>query len=317
MAFETGGATSANDLLDKLRIFAAANGWTVDANGARSDGTTGNYAVMRRGTSIYAVFFTDTSAGSASDPGPYIGCYTYPGAYNSGVNAMAQANKTTGSLCNKMTGPFQAYYFFASGDYLHAVVEVTPGMFRHFGAGLLESAGALTTGAYNHALRWNYGTSDINAVSSANHAIPFDSAGGQSAGWRGTEVRADSDGSTPRNLWIYDQSPADPNGGWAGWIGSGQHAASPIYALARIPPSTLTGRAVLLPLLVAIDRPSSNLSFAGSPRDMRLIRIDNLAPGASITIGPDTWRVFPLVRKNGAVGTESSLAYGYAYRVVP
>jgi len=316
MAFETGASSSANDLLDKLRIFAAANGWTVDANGARTDGTTGNFVVMRRGTAVYAVFFTDQGAGSSVDPGPYIGCYTYPGPYNSGANAMAQANKTTGSLCNKMTGPFQAYYFFASGDYLHAVVEISPGLFRHFGVGLLESAGGVTTGAYNHALRWHYGTTEINSAVSQNHAVPFDSNGSNS-GWHGTDVRADSDGTVPRNVYVFDQAAADPNGGWAGWLGSNQHAGSPVHSLARVAPSTLTGRAVLLPLLVAVDRPSGNVSFVGSPRDMRLTRIDNLAPGASVTIGADTWRVFPVVRKNGAVGTESSLAYAYAYRVVP
>jgi len=317
MAFETGGASSAADLLDKLRIFAAANGWTIDANVARSDGPTGNVVVMRRGTAIYAAVYTDTAAGSSIDPGPYIGCYTYPGAYSGAANAMAQANKTSGSQCNKMTGPFQAYYFFSAGDYLHAVVEVSPGLFRHFGIGILEASGALTSGAYNHALRWHYGPTEVNVATSDNHAVPFDS-NGSSQGWLGTELRADSDSVSPRTIRLYDVSPADPNGGWAGWLSGGaQHAGSPLNPLARVGPSTLTGRTVLLPLITSIDRPSGNVSIVGGPRDMRLVRIDNLAPAATLTVGPDTWRAFPVCRKNGDAGVESSLAYGYAYRVIP
>ena len=84
----------------------------------------------------------------------------------------------------------------------------------------------------------------------------------------------------------------------------------------RLPPSELTGRAVLFPCLMAVHRPSGMLTLLGSPRDVRWTRIDNLAPGDIITIGAENWKVFPIIRKTGPSGQENSENYGLAYRVV-
>jgi hypothetical protein len=59
--------------------------------------------------------------------------------------------------------------------------------------------------------------------------------------------------------------------------------------------------------------PFSYLPFPAS----RLVRIDNLTPGDVMTIGSDQWKCFPVIRKNGGPGLETSLNWGYAYRVVP
>lgn len=79
----------------------------------------------------------------------------------------------------------------------------------------------------------------------------------------------------------------------------------------------LTGRAILIPLIVSVARASDTLqSIVGSPFDLRAMRLDALQPGEIVTIGADQWRTFPVIRKNGAIGIESSGVYGYAYRVV-
>ncbi|MED5072470.1 hypothetical protein T4Y61_30580, partial [Pseudomonas aeruginosa] len=57
--------------------------------------------------------------------------------------------------------------------------------------------------------------------------------------------------------------------------------------------------------------------YIGEAPDFGLCRMDFLAPGDSITIGTDTWRVFPLLQRGTAndFGNTSALV-GYAFRVV-
>ena len=71
MAYETGTATSEQDLLDKLRIFALAQGWTVNRFGTRADDATGKELYLTKGGK-YVAIVTTGSAGSSTDPGPRI-----------------------------------------------------------------------------------------------------------------------------------------------------------------------------------------------------------------------------------------------------
>lgn len=310
MSYQTGTSTGPADLVDKIRLFAAGMGWSVDFNGARTDGTTGQVVVMRSGA-LSCAFFTSTAAGSTSDPGQYVGAYTFRGAYNSGLNAMAQASRSSGTICNRMTGPYLAYWLFGGATYLHCVVELSAGLFRHIGVGLLDGAGLLTTGAYNHALRWSSDASYIDVPGSSSHAVPWDDTGTSAPG-RGTEVHADSDGVSPRIIKIERDGSTDQ--GFGGWRGTS--ATGLVQPLAACGLSTLTGRAMLIPLIVAGSRTGGYRSILGAPLDMRLVRMDAIAPGDMITIGADTWRCFPVCRKNGISGQENSGPYGYAYRVV-
>ena len=183
MTYETAGASSANDLIDKLRIFAENNGWTTDYSGAsaaagsnNSAPGAGSTAVLLHKGGICAGFFTDTKLRTVDDPGQFIGTTHYPGPYNPAQAPAAQSGMSSIFWTNNISGPYQASHFFADDNYLHAVVEVTPGSFRHFGVGQLEKAGALTTGAYAHGIRWRFTVSQgwINNFLLSYHTIPFD-----------------------------------------------------------------------------------------------------------------------------------------------
>ena len=69
MSYETGTATDPNNLLDKLRIFALANGWTVDYSGGRTNvggslqAGSNNVIAMNKG-GLYVVLYQDTSSNS-------------------------------------------------------------------------------------------------------------------------------------------------------------------------------------------------------------------------------------------------------------
>lgn len=321
MAYETASASSVNDLLDKLRVFALAQGWTVDFFGARGAGTAGSQALLLSKSSLCYGFFTDTSVATGDDPGSFFGCAQYPGPYNSGQLPTSQTNISAITWANNMVGPFQAYHFFAGVNeagqsYLHVVVEVQPGSFRHIGIGVINKMGAITTGAYNYGGRWNYQAYPNYWINSVNyqHTIPWDSI--ESNSWRGTTIRCDSDSISPK-YGYFNQSMSV--GTYARVYGGIFYISASEYqfagGLAR-GPSTLTGRAVLIPIFGAVHRPGDNYSMLGGPPDIRFVNIRNLLPGELIALGPDSWKVFPILRKNGASGLGNSGEWGYAYRVI-
>jgi len=79
--------------------------------------------------------------------------------------------------------------------------------------------------------------------------------------------------------------------------------------------SALTGRTQLWPLWCLGRRPSQLASPLGYPPDMRFIRLDYYNPKDILTLGTEKWKVFPVIRKNGALGEPNSGLYGYAYRI--
>lgn len=349
MAYETGGSSSVGDLLDKIRVFALAQGWAVEHFAARTD-TQGNVTdgsvpnatqpsngapvpgqslLIEKGGLRFA-FHTDTrtNAIAGSDVGPHLVTQIRDGAYSAGQTSTGQTGSSAGAVTNKLAGPFQAYHLFGGANYLHVVVEIVPGEFRHFGVGTLNKAGAVTSGQYAFGTSWSQNSSNgyrSNAYSS-QHGMPFDDSGGGfgsgAAGQYVTHVRADTDGATPRYAYLDGYSGVvstdAKRNGYGGFIRTAFRTAGPPLGVGLIDagPSTLTGRTVLVPLVVGVARPSGFFSLVGAAPDMRSIRIDNLSAGDVVTLGPDSWRVFPISRKNGVAGQDNSANLGLAYRVV-
>ncbi len=326
MPYDTGTATDVNDLLSKLRVFALAQGWSVDYNAARTD-HTGQAVLLNKGGMRCGVFTrTNVSGqGSTTDPAPYMGPALYPGPYNSAQAAHAQTGISRFAYANNLPGPFVAYHLFAgvnrAGEsYMHAVVEVTSGSFRHFGFGTINRAGAVTNGSYAYGNRWHWGSGTLNDTTSTQHEYPWDARSSTSNAFnndsglfsRGTIIRADGDTVSPRYAIL---SSTGSNLGAAEARGDGGYANGNQADGLRVGVSALTGRSVLLPLFVSVIRPGGLYSVLGAPPDIRFVDMTNLIPGASFALGADTWRAFPLIRKNGVSGQENSATLGYAYRV--
>ena len=303
MPYQTGTASGVNDLLDKLRIFALANGWALDFSGARSD-ALGNAVLLNKGGLCVALLSNTVSAGSQSDPPNFFDVYTYPGPYSGASPNTDQPGRSDYCVANGLAGAFTAYHFFAASNYLHIVVEVVPGRFSHFGAGTLDKAGGGSAVAYCYGLRWEHSQVFTNGI--FYHSIPFDV---NAFGFSGGSIRADADGVSPRNYSMRTSGPSRAVGGFLDQtFGLANH-------MMRVGPSALTGRAVLAPAIVMVERTTNVFSIAGAPLDFRFVRMDNITPGDVITIGSDQWKCFPIIRKNGPPGVENSGPYGYAYRI--
>ncbi len=325
MAYQTGTALDPADLLDKLRVFAAANGWTINNYGDRTAGTAPRKALQITKAGMAGSFLSDSANAATYDPGPYILTYAHD-AYVAGNGTENQANGNTKTKSNGLAGPYQAYHFFTdNGDtppYLYVVVETGSGTFKHFGIGKLESMGALNTGAFAHGCNWNYSTSSnppyVSQADYSGHAVPFDCVTSSGYNNVGTAVRADSDGIAPH--WFYDYNSTTNlqlSGGVRG-TSDPTTASSPIpmlYGIMTTGASSRTGRTILEPCLVAGARPSGQFSLLGWPPNIRWVDLKYLDPGATLTLGTDTWKVFPVIRKNGTNGQPNSARYGYAYKV--
>lgn len=310
MGYSTGSASNVSDLLSSIRSFAIAEGWTADTSVAsRSDGTAGDAFNITKG-SISGAFYSQTSGASASDPGNFMGTYTYP-SYSGGSGNMAQSNPSAKILTNGIgAGPFVAHHLFGYTNHIHVVVETISGTFKHFGLGMVEKHGAVTSGVYNYASRWNYAAGSVNNVASATHGIAFDALEGTGRLGQSLSVRADSDAISNR---YFDPlvSGANTNRVICGWRNSSD---SPLYGVGNeMPASSLTGRTIIYPFMLSVARGSGMFSPIGFAPDLRFVRLDNFNPGDVLTIASDDWMLFPLIRKNGTAGDVNSGNYGYAY----
>lgn len=324
MSYQTGTPSDVNDLLDKLRLFLVANGWTINGWLTVPGGTGKALHVSKAGS--FFTWFSDPLPNDASDPGPYMRILQHTGYDAAQAGLPLQPGAAAYMVrSNSMRGPMQAYHFFAGtgkdGPYVHVVVETEPGAFRHMGMGVLHKMGSYDGGEYCHGTSWYLGLPQYAYdQNSGYHSVPFDDNcfGTGSSVQAGTTVRADYGGISPRYHQITQSNPtAMPRGrgGWRGYDVNDEHRG-----MIKMPysggASTLTGRCPLWPLPLAVNRGSALWSDIGYPTDMRMVRMTNIEAGEEYTIGTDTWVVFPVARKNGAVGQMNSADHGFAYRKV-
>jgi len=307
MAYQTGTATGPADLLSQLETFIAANGWTVGA------ATTGKvYSNASNG--LYCGVNSDTSTIWLLGATGYNSAAAWNAQPGAPVNTM-QAQS------NDMAGPYSAYHFFVTTDYIHVVVEVSAGKFKHLVIGILAKCGAFTGGQYYGAVYWYMtGSTITNYPESSSHLYLWDAAGlgmggTGSAGYR-QAVRADID--TKTNNWMqFNALTMSTNYAHGVLRGNGF-----IQGLWYSGPNSFNGLSPLHPIPVPVDRGSNQTSVLGYVKDMRIVNLQSLSPGQTVTIGSDQWLCFPVIQKTDVYNVSGSLIpssgyYGYAYRMVP
>jgi hypothetical protein len=295
MSYQTGTSSGVTDLLDKLEVFAAAAGWTIDL----SDATTLSLhkgAVYQNlfdgGTSIQMKGARGFSAGSSWDAQPTTDYRT--------------------QICSDLAGAFAAYHFFASANYIHVAVEVDPGMYRHFAFGELAKSSGYTGGQYSCATKTN-GSSWSTALFSAyentsNGADRFYLPGffidvDGVADWEHFNGMV---AAGERQIYSSDS-----------YVLLGSSVDGILYWdwLNHCTPNSLNGLTAFVPIPVFIERGSGFFSPLGYVRDIRLVNMVDLEPGQTVTLGSDEWLIFPALQKT--VGTPNSGNWGYAYKKIP
>jgi hypothetical protein len=305
MAYQLTNATSVEDLIDKIVDFAQTNGWTVDRNGLV--GSLRTATVHKSGN--YINLFNDDTIG-----------VRVRGAvgYDSGAAGGAQPNQGVSECyCNCGSGPFSNVFLFAGTEYVFTVVEIASGIFRHIAFGELVKFGTFTGGTFYDATRADTSVEANSAFSSRSHRL-FDNGWGNSTGLGGGGVRCDFDGET--NYFAPFRSRGDyatptASGGMGGTTGSNVEASERVTKFYVHSVNEWTGVTPLQPVMIRVERDAGFWTSIGEVPGIRFLNMDRYAPGDEFTIGSDTWKVFPWVRKGtSGSGTEQySQNYALAY----
>jgi hypothetical protein len=328
MAYEAGVPSSIEDLVTKLFTFATANGWTQDELDL-----TNNYGTLHYtsgATSIYVSFRWDTSPSTDLAIYQSLGWTTSLQPHQQ-PNDSGNGDTTTPINAERRVtfltpGPYTQYYFFSAETdpfYFYAVVEITSGVFRHFGFGALIKMGNWTGGEFAYGHVWSQNAAQIDDPSGASHAFLLDCIGG-SSDIAGTVHIEGMPGQGGTERWGCTGSFT---GGTAGTDTAGVTRRSLMggsrggfwgYYMLWFPYSTLNAYKPLVEIPV-IWRDTSTApdtwQWLGVMPDVALINIRNLNAGDEITLGAETWKVFPWVRKQFLQNdTEETRNAGVAYR---
>lgn len=307
MAYETGTALDAPDLVSKIHTFLVANGFTLNQY---VDGAT--YRCLR--VTKNGKFFNIYSPVGAGGVGIYTSLST---GYTASDAISSQPDESSWSYTNPVTVPYVAYHFFAEGLTFFCAIEWSTGKFRHLGIGEINKAGTYVGGEFAVSTYWNQTTSRINSPS-LYHTSLFSSGYGSSSAYPGC-VRADIDG-TPQYRYF---DVAGSNTTKAHGFNGRPYSSGPnfFYNYSSNDPfdvsvNNYNGRTILCPSYIFVHNNVSDWYYAGNVDNVRAVNMVELSPGQLITLGSDEWMVFPMSQKNGASGQENSQHYGVAFRKV-
>lgn len=320
--YETGSASGVVDLITKLEVFMAANGWTTDS--FATEGTGKRYHAHRGSVYFNArAYAAETVSGALQDGG------------NTNVSALAMnlstaatggsawfdnpgAPATSAPLYHTagldgLSAAIPAYHFFAhnSGDQIVVVVEYASGYYQWLVFGTLAKFGTYTGGAYFTGSR--HGLS--NLVQSNNGFVP-------GIGFFSKQSQV---GTTTSPAFVSVSVDSETGWHWSDSYSSGRDAAKRYIVdnfkryetTLGIQPNTLNSLAVMMPVVVSVERGttshgSERLSPLGELPGVYFLRISSLTPGQQITLGSDDYRVFPFYYKNNAAALPSSIGTGHS-----
>ena len=354
MSYETGASSGRGDLLVKWFNFLQANGWTADVDWVTSTQSP-SYGVIKRkvnsspedqnSVNLHCSFVRGgTETGSSYSVMNMIPMREYTSGSpilesTSGTQPFDYMSHNYHVLTTFPETTFENYWFFESDYYAHAVVEYKTGFFRHFGMGQLNKIGKWIGGEYYYGGQWNYNISFIDNPAASQHSVLLD---GECTNTQTANIMYGKlmDGqpfphlqgrNSPDSYW-HAMAANGETGGGIGEDGNrsdrgGLYANGPrggmnsqLYWLGQI---GFNGYRPMHPITVfthfSLGAPD-DLNPLGTMPDVRSISMEgDLSPGDEFTVGADTWKVFPVVRKRPVKvldNTEQSLSFGIAYKKV-
>ncbi len=328
MAFLTGTSTSIDNLMSQLDTFLVANGWSQDHFTAGDPGRAG----WNKNAIFVAFQWTDATDGGVlaiyqnTSNDDSVEVWNSTGDSGIGAASVTPTTFNDERSVNEFAGPHTAFFFFeqdASPAYVHVVVEVDAGRYRHFGFGELEKIGDWAGGEYAYGHFWDQNNTRIDDPASIFHNFGIDNgtfdntknatmkvAGFPEQGGSDIWARVGDGDNFPAG---QDRAGNDRIPALGSWRGGMSYAP---VAMFRI--SVLTAFKPMAPLLYLIRNQSPApdvMRMLGTHPDIRGINIGNLDAGETFSVAGETWFVFPWVRKQFLQNdTEESRNGGLAYR---
>lgn len=332
MAYETGTSTGPNDLLDKLRLFAIGQGWTVNRWVTAG---SGRELCLSKGCAYYNMrsYQNETVFNNGTNRTQRYGIsingsdgYLPDNAWDRQPGYPIRTGGSTGSdqwashvPFVTSIGPFPAYHLFAPDNKtIYLEIEVTTGCFLRMGFGTLDlfNPAAPGGGRFFYATGGSAAVTDSTSSSSwlgsdidnspyALEEVPFRGADISTTGLQvGSLVRAAFDSF---DNWCSSQRTGSTSVTPESCQGGGVHDK----ILRDSSPNPLNGVGILTPNVVSVNRANGYLHPLGVVPGIRFMDMTNYLPGDEFTLGSDTWKVFPWYQKGGR-----SYQRGIAYKKV-
>lgn len=313
MSYQTGTALHQDDLVDKLRIFALADGWTVNKFVAGSGNGFSSELYLQKGSE--AILTIDSTFVGGNNV--YHGGLTSPrdkptleiyGA--TGFDGGLAVDDQPGTTWEPTASPWIVhgivnYRFFSDGGvlpYIHVVVETTPLEFVHFGFGVVIKAGAYDGGMYAYGTDHRQASGEYFDADDAQHAYALAKNQGSGSNRKVDFIRVNIESSQ----WKYFSGISQPDtfsnavGVHSAFVTSnGAILDGFVYDNSGgdrgSTPSEFNGVAPLFTMPAIIER--QGITIVGCFADIRFTSLRNHSPGDTVILGGDTWHLFPMSKR--------------------
>jgi hypothetical protein len=306
MPFQTGTATSFVNLLDTLRLFATANGWTENRWATPE-------LCLQKGT-VFANMFADATTlrlkGSLGyDPGA---------AWSAQTSTHTPTPWMRDGQFGAITWP-ATYWLFAhaSPDDIMCVLRYQPTRFMYITFGQLLKYGTYIGGEYYSASFETTFQIDPGNMSAQISSI----ANAPGLFWRRVQSGINQQLSQPDNIHAEIDSKV-----WGGAVAGVATPNSPpptiqfiasasdhSFPLQNRGVSAFNGLMTLLPIEVFALRPDSHYSPLGRIEHVRYCNLINHNAADIIDIGGQRWMLFPMVEKGCGLDV-AGIHYGHAVK---
>ncbi|MCJ7776870.1 MAG: hypothetical protein MUP16_00930 [Sedimentisphaerales bacterium] len=327
MSYEAGTSTGPNDLIDKLRIFLLAEGWTVNLFAAIGAGyrlhvqkTAADATVMYFNfrsaiaeTGVTLITEDNEAGANGTVTGLLInGSTGYDVAeiwHHQPGKSVDATDKSFGCCMTAMsTSAIPAYYFFTpDADTVHIVVEVTAGSYQFMSFGMLVKQGTITGGMFFSA-------------SFASQKPAYDCGGWYAPNYFSACTAGNEHGAVYVNVdgtasWRTSTGSGTSKIQWPCVVGqqaneyySKDGLASMFWAYS---PNAYNAMAAMCPIYTLLLRTDNNYSLIGWPLGVRFLNVTNYDPAEELTYGAETWMVFPADMSQQTVGLNTKCGMAF------
>lgn len=317
MAYVQTTASSLPDVISQICAFAIANAGFADVGNDTFDGKT-YHRISKNG--IIWTFFDEYSGGKHRIN--FRMSYSVATGF-APTNLNGQWDWTTMSAWG-FPGPFPNLYIFSQGNAVHAVLELTTGIFNHISFGNITKTDTFIGGEYcasqyyerqyydggilSNRYYWDdaYGST---MFSGGWHTRPYTSRLSYIRSVRAAAASPYADGTEKydeRDFAAFSYNRNDQHAVGVGVNGFADY-------LMRDSPNAATLRTALFPAYINIRDPVSGLyRSSGYVEGIRLVDMKYLDPGEIVM---NDWQVFPFIAEEGlGVSCPVTGTWGWAYK---
>lgn len=294
MAYYTGSAATANDMLSQLANSLSIEGWTIHTNEMITGGRWIAVEPANSPTIFHFRYDNGDGHGSLSYTKPeYLYLVHNDGGYDGNETWNTQPGMqpdALNGLSNDWASPINQYHFFIGDNYCHIACFDGNGYWHHASITVFSSTFSAVS-------------QDTNSYRAIGSSHP-----GQSETGRNSRLYFTSSSSSQSNYttkaynngqWLVstDNSSFSFGAGHYHWNTGNSAVAGLSNGLWRATENNNTVTTPLIPAFCSYRRADDNWVTIGTVPNMRYVNIRYLEAGDTFIFGNEEWIVFPCIRK--------------------